>query len=131
MTVSRHFGDDEAVIRHEAVAIGATASFSVRRRAGFTIIELLTVVAIIAVLATLIVSVAAGAKKRSRQTACVGNLHQIALAMEIYQDETGRRPRSLTHLIEGRRLLAPRTVLCAQDPVFTSGRSAEGVKVAW
>ena len=74
-----------AVAKRAAVAPCATAAFS--RSAGFTLIELMTVVAVIGILATLILSGMAGAKKRSRQTVCAGNLRQVALAVELYQDE--------------------------------------------
>jgi prepilin-type N-terminal cleavage/methylation domain-containing protein len=88
-----------------------------RVRRGFTLIELLTVIAIVAVLATLLASAVSGARTRSNQVVCRNNLRQVALAVEMYMDETGRRPRSLTRLAARPALLAnPRATLCPGDP---------------
>jgi prepilin-type N-terminal cleavage/methylation domain-containing protein len=65
---------------------------------GFTLIELLTVIAIIGILATLLLSSLARVRVKSQETVCAGNLRQIGLGIELYQDETGRRPRSFTRL---------------------------------
>lgn len=87
------------------------------RTGGFTLIELLTVVAIVGILASLILTAISGAKKRTRVTACSGNLRQVAMAVEIYQDEAGRRPRSFTRLATRPEILPnPRSLLCPDDP---------------
>lgn len=63
------------------------------RRAGFTITELLVVVAIIMVLAGVAVGGYRRSKERGRQAVCVSNLHQIALALAMYsQDFDGFLP---------------------------------------
>src|SRR5881628_963575 len=49
----------------------------------FSLIELLTVVAIIGILATLLSTSLVSAKRKARQTVCAGNLHQIALAIQM------------------------------------------------
>lgn len=54
------------------------------RKRGFTLIELLTVIGIIAILAALIFPVFAKARGKARETACLSNLRQIGLAMEMY-----------------------------------------------
>ena len=102
-------------------------------RAAFTWIELLTVVALLGVLATLLASALANAKTRTQQTACLGNLHQIALAVAAYTHDTGRRPRSLTRLSLRPALLATdRTLLCPSDPVLRQPRDARGrTNQAW
>src|SRR5258708_4962560 len=64
----------------------------------FTLIELLTVIAIRGILATLLISSLARVRVKSQETVCAGNLRQIGLGIELYQDETGRRPRSFTRL---------------------------------
>lgn len=53
-------------------------------RRGFTVIELLVVITVIALLAALIFPTLAGAKRRSRAASCQANLRQIYAAFELY-----------------------------------------------
>ena len=59
------------------------------RRRAFTLIELLIVIAIIAILAAIIFPVLASAKKRAWTIQCVSNLRQIGIGMKIFADENG------------------------------------------
>lgn len=110
------------------------AAFSDRDRGrrtstGFTLVELLTIIALVAVLATLVTSSIAGAKLRSQQTFCAGNLRQIAVATEVYASETGKRPRSVSRLIQRSAWLADaRALLCPSDP---SLRTPGSTNSAW
>jgi len=52
----------------------------------FSLIELLIVIAIIAILAALLLPVLNRAHEEGRATACVSNLHQIGLALQMYVD---------------------------------------------
>lgn len=54
---------------------------------GFTLVELLMVVAIIALLAALLLPSLRSAKEKGRAAACVNNLRQIGLAFQMYLDE--------------------------------------------
>ena len=62
-----------------------------RGKAAFTLIELLVVIAIIAILAAILFPVFAQAREKARQTSCLSNLKQYALANLMYvqdYDET-------------------------------------------
>lgn len=54
--------------------------------AAFTLIEMLVVIAVIALLAALLLPVLSKGKEAGRATACVSNLHQIGIALQLYVD---------------------------------------------
>ena len=63
------------------------------KRHGFTLIEVLVVLAVIAVLTAILLPVFASARHRARMTACASNLHQISLALHQYAaDNDGNYP---------------------------------------
>ena len=62
----------------------ADAPGSSPRRAGFTLVELLVVVGIIAVLAGLVLTARSRASDQARSAQCMNNLRQIGLAMTMY-----------------------------------------------
>jgi prepilin-type N-terminal cleavage/methylation domain-containing protein/prepilin-type processing-associated H-X9-DG protein len=57
------------------------------RRSGFTLIELLVVIAVIAILAALLFPVFAQAREKARQSTCLSNQKQIALALSMYAQD--------------------------------------------
>ena len=57
------------------------------RSRGFTLIELLVVIAIIAILAAILFPVFARAREKARQTACLSNIKQLALAEKMYESD--------------------------------------------
>jgi prepilin-type N-terminal cleavage/methylation domain-containing protein len=93
-----------------------------RRAAAFTLVELLTVIAVIAVLASLLMTAIASARKKSRTTVCMFNLHQISLALEMYLDDFAKRPPDADNLVSGQFLPSPRSLLCPEDKTGNWGR---------
>jgi prepilin-type N-terminal cleavage/methylation domain-containing protein/prepilin-type processing-associated H-X9-DG protein len=60
-------------------------TIAVRRcRAAFTLVELLTVVSVLALLAALLLPVLARARDRGRQATCLAHLRQLATAHQLY-----------------------------------------------
>lgn len=75
-----------------------SAPFHRRRRAAFTLIEILVVVVIIALLLAVLLPSLQGARRHSRRTVCLSNLHQLSVALYSYQAEyQGRVPRWKTY----------------------------------
>ncbi len=62
-----------------------------RVRAAFTLIELLVVIAIIGILAALLMPTFGRAKENARGAACLSNLHQIGVALQLYVDANNQR----------------------------------------
>src|SRR5437899_11603981 len=58
-----------------------------RLRAAFTLIELLVVIAIISILAALLLPTLGRSQESVRATRCLGNLHQIGIALQLYVKE--------------------------------------------
>ena len=71
-----------------------------RRIAAFTLIELLTVIAIIAILAAILFPVAGAAREQARQGSCMSNLHQIYVAASVYRQDEGAYPPALMGNVE-------------------------------
>ena len=69
------------------------------KRRAFTLVELLIVIAIIAILAAFLFPAFARSRESARRTSCTSNLHQIGMAVQIYRIEEKEFPASLAVLL--------------------------------
>jgi prepilin-type N-terminal cleavage/methylation domain-containing protein len=60
-------------------------------RAGFTLVELLVVIAILVILLSLILGALARARASASAVACCANLRQIGIGLHVYSDDNGGR----------------------------------------
>ena len=73
------------------------SKFAARRR-GFTLIELMIVIIVIAILALIVIPKLAGASKKAKESSMVSNLGILRNALEQFQADTGTYPTVLNDL---------------------------------
>jgi prepilin-type N-terminal cleavage/methylation domain-containing protein len=84
-------------------------------RSAFTLVELLTVIAIIAVLASLLLTAVASAKKKSQTMTCTSNLHQFTLALDLFLGDSGGLRPTVLDLLTNQYLPSPQSLICPED----------------
>lgn len=95
-----------------------------RRKGGFTLIELMIVIAIIAILAAILVPNFIRARAQGQFTACKSNLKNIGTALEMYStDAGGRFPTNIIRLTPNYLKTIP-TCASSGTRSYTSGYTA-------
>jgi prepilin-type N-terminal cleavage/methylation domain-containing protein/prepilin-type processing-associated H-X9-DG protein len=74
-----------------AAATAASCGLRISREAGFTLIELLVVLAIIGILVGLLLPTLGRAKATAKGIACLSNLHQVGIALQLYVGDNDNR----------------------------------------
>jgi general secretion pathway protein G len=99
------------------------AKLSPQRISGFTLVELLIVMAIIGVLATFFIGSYTGVQKKARDANRKSDLTQISKALEIYYNDHRRYPAELSGKIAGCPSTGPTACDWDNTDQFTDGET--------
>ncbi|MDO8443465.1 MAG: type II secretion system protein [Candidatus Azambacteria bacterium] len=87
-----------------------------KKEKGFTLLELLVVIGIIGLLASIMVVNLTGARRRARDTKRVADIRNLQTASEDYYGKNGKYPTAISDLVSGAQI-----PLWPLDPLAPSG----------
>ncbi|MDH4179020.1 MAG: prepilin-type N-terminal cleavage/methylation domain-containing protein, partial [Armatimonadota bacterium] len=70
-----------------------------RRRKGFTLIEMLIVIVVIAILALIVIPRLLGAGRKAKEATLRGDVHQLRNSIQQFEADCGDYPSALTQLM--------------------------------
>lgn len=88
-------------MKHSRFAATIRTESSHRTRRGFTIVELLIVIVVIAILAAITIVAYNGIQQRARDAARVSDIRSISKALEIYKTQNGQYPTQVSSTGQG------------------------------
>ena len=97
-----------------------TSISSLYARQCFTLVELLVVIAIITILAALLLPAISRAKATARGAACLSNLRQVGIALQLYVQENNNRIPVMFDLAPLTNSMTPTGTLATMDVVLTN-----------
>lgn len=80
------------MVRSQRPVRSVVLSFASRQRVGFSLVELLVVVAIISTLAGMLLPAVQAARESGRRTSCANNVRQLAVACQQHVESQGHFP---------------------------------------
>ncbi len=99
-----------------------------QRKEAFTLVELLVVVAIIALLVSILLPALGQARRAAKEVVCLSNLHQLGLAALAYDSENGRLPE---HCVERGTIASGGTTSAWGYPEIISRHDGTDIRSMW
>lgn len=92
------------------------------RRAGFTLLQLILTLSLIAILSAMLFGVLGRGRAAARRAECDIHMKEIAMALDTFRQETGHMPQTLGELAT-KKYVSPATLRCGSDPKLQDNAS--------
>jgi type II secretory pathway pseudopilin PulG len=95
---------------------GTTRNFKGGARSGFTLLQIVVVLSVLAILMTMTVGVFGRGRAVAKRAQCDMHLKAIAVALDAFRQERGSYPQTLAELQDQKYLQDPGALHCPADP---------------
>ncbi len=99
--------------------------FSQRRRGGFSLVEAIVVVCVIAALAGILIPIVSSARESARLGTCVSNLAHISMASKMYYDDHSGPPLTDLPVALADYVDSPKVFVCPNDTAGSTDSYSE------